>query len=101
MTMIFIACAVINIIHSPVPREKSGSFESSFSSRNLIIYAGQIIRGKGVDVLLESLSRLRVDFECLILGEGNHKGYCQTLCRKLGLANRVVFKGYVPPEELQ
>jgi len=88
-------------IHAPVPRETSGSFQSSFSSRNLIIYAGQLIRGKGVDVLLESLTRLRVDFECLILGEGTHKAYCQTLCRKLGLSKRVVFKGYVPPEELE
>jgi len=53
-----------------------------------------------VDVLLESLKELRVNFECLILGDGNHREYCQDLSRKLGLNDRVSFKGYVPPEEM-
>ena len=88
-------------IHAPVPRNNSVPFQSSFSARNLIIYAGQLIRGKGVDVLLEALARLRLDFECFILGDGNHKVYCQELSRKRGLENRVLFKGYVPPEEMK
>jgi len=87
-------------IHAPVPRNNSDPVQSSFSNRNLIIYAGQLIRGKGVDVLLESLGALQVNFECLILGDGNHREYCQQLCRKLGLADRVFFKGYVPPEAM-
>jgi glycosyltransferase involved in cell wall biosynthesis len=60
-----------------------------------------VIRGKGVDVLLESLARVRTPFECLIFGDGNHRGYCEELSRKLGLADRVRFKGYVPPSELE
>jgi len=87
-------------IHAPVPRNNRAPLQSSFSDRNLIIYAGQLIRGKGVDVLLKSLSQLQVKFECLILGDGNHKDYCQQLCHKLGLADRVFFKGYVPPEQM-
>ena len=60
-----------------------------------------MIRGKGVDVLLESLARVRTPFECLIFGDGNHRGYCEELSRKLGLSGRVQFKGYVPPAELE
>ncbi len=87
-------------IHAPVPRTDPVLRQSSFSERNLIVYAGQIIRGKGVDVLLEMLARVRVPFECVILGEGNHRSSCEQLCRKLGLSDHVSFKGYLPPGEL-
>jgi glycosyltransferase involved in cell wall biosynthesis len=88
-------------IHAPVPRAEESAMTASFSDRNLIIYSGQVIRGKGVDVLLEALTRVRGDFECLIFGDGHHRAYCEELSRKLGLADRVKFKGYVPPAELQ
>lgn len=88
-------------IHAPVPREGDPHLRSSFSDRNLIIYAGQIIRGKGVDVLLESLAKVKAPFECIILGDGNHKAACEKLSRKLGLTDRVHFKGFVPQEELK
>src|SRR6185436_14136288 len=51
--------------------------------------------------LLESLARLRSPFECVILGEGNHRSACQKLADKLGLGGRVQFPGYLPPEELK
>ncbi|HWD94272.1 MAG TPA: glycosyltransferase family 4 protein [Verrucomicrobiae bacterium] len=88
-------------IHAPVPRGEERAAGASFSGRNLIIYAGQVIRGKGVDVLLESLAQVRVPFECLIFGDGHHRAYCEELARRLGLEDRVQFKGYVAPAELE
>ena len=88
-------------IHAPVPRPGDSSIRSSFSDRNLILYAGQIIRGKGVDVLLEALALVKEPFECIILGDGNHKEYCEELNRKLGLESKVHFRGFVPQEELK
>ena len=88
-------------IHPPVPRMGDPGLSSNFSERNLIVYAGQIIRGKGVDVLLESLAQLTVPFECVILGDGNHRASCEKLCSRLGLDGRVRFKGFVPQEELK
>ncbi len=88
-------------IHAPVPRHGDPNLRSSFSDRNLIIYAGQIIRGKGVDVLLEALAQVKSKFECIILGDGNHKAECEELSRRLGLDDRVHFKGFVPQEELK
>jgi glycosyltransferase involved in cell wall biosynthesis len=88
-------------IHAPVPRLGDPDWRSDFSDRNLILYAGQIIRGKGVDVLLQALARLDVKFECVILGDGNHRAFCERLAGKLGLADRVHFKGFVPQEELK
>src|SRR6185295_20198905 len=87
-------------IHAPVPRDGADDFQCSFSPRNRIVYAGQIIRGKGVDVLLEALALVRAPFECIILGDGNHRAYCEDLSRRLGLAERVSFKGFVAPTEI-
>ena len=88
-------------VHPPVPPPGDDSRPNNFSDRNVVIYAGQITRGKGVDVLLESLALVRTPFDCFIFGDGNHRGYCEKLSRKLGLAGRVHFKGYVPPAELE
>ena len=88
-------------IHAPVPPMGERGLRSSFSNRNLILYAGQIIRGKGVDVLLRSLALVGMPFECVILGDGNHKPYCEELSRKLGLEKKVTFKGFVPQAELK
>ena len=88
-------------IHAPVPRTLENFAQSSFSARNLIVYAGQIIRGKGVDVLLEALGKVKVPFECVLLGEGSHQKHCEQLSRDLGLTDRVQFKGFLPQEELR
>jgi glycosyltransferase involved in cell wall biosynthesis len=86
---------------APVPQPSVTDLQSNFSDRNLLLFAGQIIRGKGVDVLLESLSKVKLPFECIILGDGSHRGYCEQLSRELGLENRVHFKGFVPQAEIK
>lgn len=88
-------------IHAPVPRMGDPDLRSNFSNRNLVLYAGQIIRGKGVDVLLEALARVKSKFECIILGDGNHRAHCEQLSRRLGLEGRVHFKGFIPQDELK
>jgi glycosyltransferase involved in cell wall biosynthesis len=87
-------------IHPPVPHPGGGNIRSTFSDRNLVLYAGQITRGKGVDVLLESLALVRTHFECVIVGDGPYRPYCERLSKRLGLQHRVTFKGFVPQEEL-
>ncbi|HEX4085838.1 MAG TPA: glycosyltransferase family 4 protein [Chthoniobacteraceae bacterium] len=91
--------AAIEII-PPVPRHAE-PLESNFSARNLLVFAGQIIRGKGVDVMLRALAKVRAPFEMVILGAGNHRAACERLGRRLGLGSRVAFKGFVPQEELR
>lgn len=88
-------------IHAPVPPMGDQPAQSTFSERNLIVYAGQVIRGKGVDVLLESLARVRVPFECLILGDGSQRAFCEGLSRRLGLDDRVRFMGFIPQQEVK
>jgi glycosyltransferase involved in cell wall biosynthesis len=80
------------------PDEARGS---DLSDENVILFAGQIIRGKGVDVLLKSLAMVKTNFGCVILGEGNHRPYCERLCARMKLNDRVRFQGYVLPAQLK
>jgi len=88
-------------LHVPLNFQGAQGPRSSLSNRNLIVYAGQIIRGKGVDLLLRALAKVRVRFECVILGAGNDLAHCKGLCARLGLGDRVQFLGFVPAEELR
>ena len=85
----------------PVPPPPAVPLRSSFSGRNLLLFSGQIIRGKGVDVLLRSLAKVRCRFDAVIVGEGQHRAACEKLNRKLGLEDRVKFTGFLPQSKLQ
>ncbi len=87
-------------IFPPVPRP-GDALRSKFSERNLLLYAGQLIRGKGVDVLLEALAKVRTPFEAVILGDGNQRAECEQIAARLGLGSRVAFKGFIPQAELK
>jgi len=87
-------------IHAPVPNSAKPTDTPSFSDRNLIVYSGQIIRGKGVDVLLRTLAKVESPFECRILGDGNQRTKCELLTDELGLRDRVQFEGFVPQSRI-
>lgn len=89
-------------IHAPVPGRAlpAAPRDKDAVRRNRIVFAGQIVRGKGVDVLLESLALVQTPFECIIMGDGNHRAHCEDLAFRLGLDHCVKFTGYLPAEEV-
>jgi glycosyltransferase involved in cell wall biosynthesis len=88
-------------VRVPVHDAGPAGDESSFDNKNLILFAGQVIRGKGVDLLLRALAKINFPFQAAIVGEGNHRPYCEALSKRLGLAGRVKFHGFVPRDELK
>ena len=84
----------------PVPPPTDSLFSSTFSERNLIIYAGQILRGKGVDCLIRAFAGPRHPARLIILGSGSHQEACQKLAAELGVADRVEFPGFVSRDRL-
>jgi len=88
-------------VHVPIRCWGTNGRLANFSNRNRLLFAGQLVRGKGVDVLLKALKKVTAPFECVILGEGSHRTHCERLARKLGLDDRVRFEGYVPPQEME
>ena len=73
---------------APIPRE------------NRILYVGQLIRGKGVDLLLRAVAGLRCDFELTIVGSGNARPALEKLCATLRIGPKVRFAGWVNPADL-
>lgn len=65
-----------------------------------IVYIGSLIRGKGVDLLLRALHRVRSPFQLDIVGTGKSEGQLRALCDKLDLNDRVNFVGWVDHEEV-
>ncbi len=60
----------------------------------IILYVGQLVRGKGVDLLLQSLSLLSEPFQCKIVGQGNDKLFLEELACELKLNEKVEFVGW-------
>jgi glycosyltransferase involved in cell wall biosynthesis len=66
-----------------------------------VLYLGQLIRGKGVDLLLQAMARVDRVFTLDIVGTGNASEALRALATRLGLAERVRFHGWVPPGPAQ
>ena len=59
-----------------------------------LLYVGQLIRGKGVQMLLEALARMKAPRTLDIVGTGNMEPKLKALAAKLGIADRVRFNGF-------
>jgi hypothetical protein len=70
-------------------------------SQTEILYVGQIIRGKGVDLLLRALARVPQPWHATIVGTGNHLEHCRHLADTLGIARHVKFTGWVSHPDLE
>lgn len=90
----------IDII-APIPRSQQTSRLLRPSKQPEVLYVGQVIRGKGVDLLLHALSRLTSPWRANIVGDGNYLQTCRNLAAELGISDRVQFRGWVPHDQLE
>ena len=65
-----------------------------------ILFLGQLIRGKGADLMLDSLVFLTEPFMCTIAGDGNDRAMLEKKVKEFGLEKNVRFTGYVSEPEL-
>lgn len=59
-----------------------------------ILYVGQLIRGKGVQLLLQAMAKMRRPRRLDIVGTGNMEDELKGLAQNLGLGERVRFRGF-------
>lgn len=64
-----------------------------------ILYQGAVNHGRCFDELIAAM--VDVNAKLIICGEGNYFDEAQALTKKLGLENKVIFKGYIPPDQLR
>jgi len=87
---------------TPMPVDVSGFLEGSRMAKldpPRMLYAGNLVPSKGVDVLLRAvaeLARRGVACELKILGEGAARPDLESLAREIGVASRTVWSPFVP-----
>ena len=59
-----------------------------------LLYVGQLIRGKGVQLLLAAMARMKTPRTLDVVGAGNMEGELKALAARLGLADRVRWRGF-------
>ena len=66
-----------------------------------ILFLGQLIRGKGADLMIPALARLKVPFLCTVAGDGKDRAMLENMVKQYDLSNKVKFTGFVSePENL-
>jgi glycosyltransferase involved in cell wall biosynthesis len=68
--------------------------KQDFPKTPVIMFAGQLIRGKGVDLLLYALARIERKFKAVIVGDGKDMEFLKALAVKLGIDEKVKFMGW-------
>jgi len=59
-----------------------------------ILFAGRLVKEKGLDILFQAMSSLRhLNWQLLIAGDGAERTNLETLSRELGIDDRVTFLG--------
>ncbi|RJO65008.1 MAG: glycosyltransferase family 1 protein [Myxococcales bacterium] len=66
---------------------------------DMVLFVGQLIRGKGVDLLLEALAKLVHPWRCVVAGSGNMRPELEWMAQRLGIADRVQFLGRLSHDE--
>ena len=67
-----------------------------------IVYCGQLIKRKNIDILLKALAQLKGrEWVCSIIGDGPLRGPLRHLSETLGIAGRIKWLGVLPNAEVQ
>lgn len=69
-----------------------------------LVYVGQLIRRKGVDLLLSAMASPSADearVRLTIVGDGAGRGELEARAEALGIGDRVLFAGVVPSSEIR
>lgn len=68
-----------------------------------LLFVGRLIPAKGLPHLLDALAMVAsraLDFRMVVVGDGPLRSQLENQCRHLGVAARVTFTGFLPPEEI-
>lgn len=68
---------------------------------NTLLYVGSLIGRKGLDLLMPALACTSPEIKLVIVGEGAEESVLRDQIEGLGLAERVIFKGFLEGEALK
>jgi glycosyltransferase involved in cell wall biosynthesis len=67
---------------------------------DLLLFVGALLRGKGLDILFQALTRMRRSARLVVVGGGRQEALHRSWCSRLGLTGRVKFAGPVSGADL-
>src|ERR1051325_5103774 len=78
--------------------------EAASRARIEILFVGQLVRRKGVDLLLDALAPLWAEYPTLrltLIGEGDERAALESQAAASGFRDRVTFAGARPADEVR
>jgi glycosyltransferase involved in cell wall biosynthesis len=84
---------VVPLFTTMVPKPGSGH-----ATRRRVVFAGRIAAPKGVGILIRAAREVNAEF--VICGDGWRSDAMRRLARRLGIEERICFKGWLDPVEL-
>lgn len=88
------AAEKIKILHPFIQLSDQEKHETNPPTVALV---GQLIRGKGADIFVNMLARLKNPYQALIVGDGNERAYLEMLAQQLNV--KVKFTGFTTNPE--
>ncbi len=91
------AISKVLVINNPVNLHEFEKVNEFKFERKTIVSAGRLIKIKGFDLLIKAFARLnRIDYDLVILGDGEERAALEDLIRSLNLSNNVHLIGFKP-----
>jgi glycosyltransferase involved in cell wall biosynthesis len=78
-------------VKSPVDLSNCDDVSSGKDGTPTVLFAGQLIRGKGVDLLIEAMAQTKEEVRCRIVGSGNEEQKLKAQVQRLRLTSRIEF----------
>lgn len=74
----------------------------SLPDKPLLLYVGRLDPEKRVEEILQAFAEAvkKIDFYFVVVGKGVRKSALESMAKQLGVADRVIFTGFVPDEDL-
>ncbi|MFA5143019.1 MAG: glycosyltransferase [Candidatus Omnitrophota bacterium] len=71
------------------------------ADKKIVLYAGNMIKAKGIDVLLDAFARISPDILLALVGDGPFEDTLRTKAKKLKIKERVIFAGRKAHDEIR
>ena len=91
------------LVSGPVAQSMS-RLATAISSGQSLLYVGRLAAAKGLPILLESLTQLRLDYPTIhltVVGDGPDRALLEGQAAALGVAAHIDFVGYKSPDEVR
>jgi len=93
----------ITIVHNAIDLNQFKPSTKTIFNRKTVLSVGLLVEGKGYEYLLKAIKKIlekSKDVDFLIIGEGLEETKLRRLAEELKISGNVIFRGFVPNEEL-